>query len=112
VDTETIADIESGKRRGVRALTLEKLAETLSTTWDQLLSDQERARRVRSIVRLAHDLEPESSLDLLALADADKPAPKLETRFGLLEAFGPAEIVHTISAPRVREGDRRCPERC
>jgi transcriptional regulator with XRE-family HTH domain len=105
VDAETIADIELGRRRGVRTRTLEKLGDALSTTWEKLLSDRERARRIRSAQRLAHDLVPESHLDLLSLADAEQD-PKLETRFGLLEAFGPAEMVDTIAAPRVREGDR------
>jgi transcriptional regulator with XRE-family HTH domain len=105
VDPQTIAGIESGER-GSRTDTLQKLAGPLKINWESLLSDKEQARLIRSHVRMAHDLEPESPIDLLSLAQADRPDPKLETRHGLLDAFGPAEMAHTISAPRVREGDR------
>jgi transcriptional regulator with XRE-family HTH domain len=106
VNAETIVDIESGKRRGVRLATLKKLALPLFVEWDELLSKQERARRERGQHRLAVELMPESSLDLLSFAEAEKPEPKLETRFGSLEAFGAVEMVDTIAAPRIREGDR------
>ena len=106
VNPETIADIETGKRRGVRLRTLKRLAAPLFIDWEELLSNQERQRLARAPQRLAHEMVPESSLDLLAFADAEKPEPKLETQFGALEAFGAVELVDTIAAPRIREGDR------
>jgi transcriptional regulator with XRE-family HTH domain len=106
VNAETIADIESGKRRGVRIRTLRRLATILFVEWDQLLSNQERTRKDRGEKRLAHELVPDCALDLQAFVETEKPEPKLETRFGALEAFGAVEMVDTIAAPRTREGDR------
>jgi len=85
---------------------LEKLADALATPFVKLLSSQEQTRRLGSLRRLAQDRTPDSAAELLALAESVFSEPRLKTRFGLVDAFGPAELIDTIGAPAVHEGDR------
>jgi transcriptional regulator with XRE-family HTH domain len=104
VDAETIADIEAGRRRRVQSRTLKKLAAHLLVDWEDLLAEKKKRRVVPK--RIADELLPRSSLDLMRYAEREAPEPPLETRYGQLRVFGVAELVDTFVAPRVYEGDR------
>jgi transcriptional regulator with XRE-family HTH domain len=107
VDAETVADIEAGKRHRVRSATLRKLAPPLLVEWEDLVRDY-KGRRKLVPRRLAEELLPRSSLDLLRYAEEEEREPPVETAWGKVEIFGVAELVDTFAAPRTREGDRYC----
>ncbi|HEY2746599.1 MAG TPA: helix-turn-helix transcriptional regulator [Polyangia bacterium] len=104
VDPQTIADIESGKRGRVQSPTLRKLATPLAVDWEDLLL-KETARRL-GLKRLADEMAPRSTLDVLWYAEREQPEPRLQTNHGLLDVFGVAELVDCFTAPRVYDGDR------
>lgn len=48
--------------------------------------------------RLADELAPRSTLDLLRFAEREEPEPKLATNVGNLNVFGVPELVDTFTA--------------
>jgi transcriptional regulator with XRE-family HTH domain len=106
VDPETISDLENGKRTRTRSRTLKKLAPHLLVNWEDLLVEKKRRRPGPR--RLADELLPRSSLDMLRFAEREEREPPMDTPLGVLEVFGVADLVDTFTAPRSHEGDRYC----